>query len=36
MRYQIRLNPLAYVEAVAVFLVAVTLPVLGIVGMLAG
>jgi hypothetical protein len=36
MQYRIKLNPLAYVEAVAVALIAVTLPVMAIVGTLVG
>jgi hypothetical protein len=34
MQYQIKLNPVAYVEAVAIAIVAVTLPLIAIVGTL--
>lgn len=36
MQYQIKLSPVAYVEAIAIAIVAVTLPVLAIIGTLAG
>lgn len=36
MQYPIKLNAVAYVEALAIAIVAVTLPILAIVGTLAG